>query len=94
MKEQEVLDIERAALDLLLQYRKEGNLSETELGKLAFPEAARPRSKVNALWSVKTDGGKPLRLRLGDFCAMCDAMGKDPSQELFTLWQRHKISAK
>ena len=90
MKEQRIFDIEKDALDLLLRYRQESGISETDLGKLAFPEAARPRSKVNSLWSVKTESGKPLRLRLGDFCAMCAALGKDPSQELFSLWQKYK----
>lgn len=88
MKEQAIFDIEKAALDLLLKYRKESGLSETDFGKKAFPDIANPRSKINSLWSVKTVGGKPLRLRLGDFCAMCLALGKNPSQELFLLWEQ------
>ncbi len=94
MKELLIFDIEKDALDLLLKYRQELKLSETELGKAAFPDASNPRSKVNSLWSVKTEGGKPLRLRLGDFCAMCVAVGKDPAQELFSLWQKYKDIAK
>ena len=88
MKEKNIFDIEKAALDQLLSYRKKAGLSETDFGKLAFPDIATPRSKINSLWSVKTAGGKPLRLRLGDFCAMCQALGKDPAQELFSLWQQ------
>mgnify|MGYP001029330666 FL=1 len=88
MKEQHIFDIEKAALDLLLQYRKESGMSETEFGKASFPDIANPRSKINCLWSVKTTGGKPLRLRLGDFCAMCLALGKNPAQELFLLWEQ------
>ena len=90
MKEENIFDIEKAALDLLLKYRKESGMSETEFGQASFPGVARPRSKINCLWSVKTAGGKPLRLRLGDFCSMCHALGKNPAQELFLLWEKAK----
>lgn len=88
MKEENIFDIEKEALELLLKYRKEIGMSETEFGKAAFPDISTPRSKINSLWSVKTAGGKPLRLRLGDFCAMCKALGKNPAQELFLLWEK------
>ena len=88
MKEQNIFDIEKAALDKLLELRKASGMSETEFGMKAFPGIANPRNKISSLWSVKTKEGKPLRLRLGDFCAMCLALGKDPAQELFLIWQK------
>lgn len=88
MKEVNIIDIERVALDFLLKARKDAGLTETELGELAFPEVANPRAKVHAMWSAKTVGNKALRLRLGDFCAMCLALGKNPAQELLLLWNQ------
>ena len=90
MKESSIFDIERDALGLLLKYRQESRMSETAFGKAAFPEVSNPRSKINSMWAVRTGCGKPLRLRLGDFCAMCKALKKDPSKELFSLWQKYK----
>jgi len=86
MKEQHIFDVEREALKVLLEARQASGMSETEFGHKAFPDISNPRSKINSLWSVKTAGGKPLRLRLGDFCAMCQALGKNPAQELFMIW--------
>lgn len=88
MKEANIIDIERAALEFLLKARKDAGLTETELGKKAFPESSNPRAKVHAMWSAKTSENKALRLRLGDFCAMCLALGKNPAQELLLLWNQ------
>ena len=88
MKEANIIDIERVALDFLLNARKDAGLTETELGKMAFPEASNPRAKIHAMWSAKTSENKALRLRLGDFCAMCLALGKNPAQELLLLWNK------
>lgn len=88
MKEANIIDIERVALDFLLKTRKEQGLSETEFGKLAFPEASDPRTKIHAMWAAKSNSGNRLRLRLGDFCAMCLALGKNPAQELLLLWNQ------
>lgn len=86
MKEQNLLNIERVALEWLLEERKKKGMTETEFGSLAFPELENPRAKINALYQVKTGAGKNLRLRLGDYCAMCKALGKNPPEELFRLW--------
>ena len=88
MKEANIIDIERVALDFLLKARKDAGLTETELGKMAFPEALNPRAKIHAMWSAKTSENKALRLRLGDFCAICLALGKNPAQELLLLWNK------
>lgn len=87
MKEANILDIEAKALNYLLELRKDKGMTEAELGKQAFPESSNPWSKVHAMWNAKTAEKKALRLRLGDFCAMCSAMGKDPAEALFTLWR-------
>ncbi len=88
MKEANIIDIEKAALDFLLSARKEAGMTEAELGKIAFPESSNPWSKVHAMWNAKTSTNKALRLRLGDFCAMCKALGKNPAQELLLLWNQ------
>ncbi len=88
MKEQAIFDVEKEALNVLLAYRKASGMSETEFGRKSFPDTPNPRYKINSIWSAKTREGKPLRLRLGDFCAMCLALGKNPSQELFLIWER------
>lgn len=88
MKESNIIDIERVALDFLLKTRKELGMSEAKLGELAFPESSNPWSKVHAMWNAKTSEKKALRLRLGDFCSMCKAMGKNPAQELLLLWNQ------
>lgn len=86
MKEQNILDIERKALEFLSEDRKKQGMTETEFGKKSFPNIENPRAKINAMYQVKTGSGKNLRLRLGDFCAMCQALGRNPAEELFKLW--------
>ena len=88
MKEVNIIDIERVALEFLLAARKNAGMTETELGEKAFPDASNPRAKVHAMWSAKTAENKGLRLRLGDFCAMCLALDKNPAQELLLLWNK------
>lgn len=88
MKEGNIVDIERKAMAHLDALREEKKLSEKELGELAFPEAKNPRQKVNALRNPRGVKGEPLRIRLGDFCAMCQAMGKNPAQELLLIWSQ------
>lgn len=90
MREVDMVSIEQAALDFLLQLRKEQKLTEAELGQRAFPESSNPWAKVHSLWNTKTATKKSLRLRLGDFCSMCQAMGKEPDEVFFKLWQTHK----
>lgn len=88
MKEQNILDVEKEALAFLLEARKASGMSETEFGQKAFPELANPRTKINSVFQGKNTGGKALRLRLGDFCAMCLALGKNPAQELLLIWNK------
>lgn len=87
MKEQNIFDIEKAALDLLLKYRKESGMSETDFGKTAFPDIANPRSKINSLWSVKTVEGKPCDL---GWEILCHVLGsrKESSSRTFLLWEQ------
>ena len=88
MKEENILSIEQAALDFLLKLRKEKGLTQEQFGKLAFPESPNPRAKINAMYSVQTSTKKNLRVRLGDFCAMCKALDRNPAQELLLLWNQ------
>ena len=85
MKDEDIMNIEREALERIHQIRQESGLSETELGLQAFPSAKNPRLKVSSMRNTKGKTGEPLRFRLGDFCAMCQALGKNPAQELLLI---------
>ena len=86
MKDEAILNVEREALDLILKLRKEAGLTEKELGEKAFPEAKNPRLKISSLWHGRGKGSTGLRLRLGDFCTICHALGRNPAQELLIIW--------
>lgn len=86
MKDVTILNVEKEALDLILKLRKEGGMTEKELGEKAFPEAKNPRLKISGLWHARGKGGEALRLRLGDFCTIMHALGRNPAQELLVIW--------
>lgn len=86
MKERHILEVEREALNLIRKLREESKLTEKALGEKAFPEAKNPRQKVSSIWNARGAGGEPLRVKLGDFCAICHALGKNPAQELLVIW--------
>ena len=88
MKDETILNVEREALDLILQIRKEVGMTEKELGEKAFPQAKNPRLKISGLWHGRGKGNDGLRLRLGDFCTIMHAMGRNPAQELLLIWGR------
>ena len=94
MVEEDIMDLEHRAIEHLRRLRLGASMTEAELGALAFPEAKNPRLKISGLSNVKTKNGAALRLRLGDFCSICEAMGKDPAQELFTVWAGFKSQEK
>lgn len=88
MKDERILDVEREALNLILETRKAQGMTEKELGEKAFPQAKNPRLKISSLWHGRGKNNDGLRLRLGDFCTICHALGKNPAQELLTIWGR------
>lgn len=88
MKDEAILNVEREALDLILQLRKEAGMTEKALGEKAFPQAKNPRLKISSLWHGRGKGNDGLRLRLGDFCTICHALGRNPAQELLLIWGR------
>lgn len=88
MKDEAILNVEREALDLILRLRKDVGLTEKELGEKAFPEAKNPRLKISSLWHGRGKERDGLRLRLGDFCTICHALGRNPAQELLVIWGR------
>ncbi len=86
MKDEAILNVEREALNLILELRKAAGISEKALGEKAFPEAKNPRLKISSLWHGRGKGSDGLRLRLGDFCTICHALGRNPAQELLVIW--------
>ena len=79
MKQEKVVLIERLAMEVFDECRKERGLSEEALGKIAYPDEPNPRMKIQAL-RIKRGHGKPQRLRFGDFWALCEALGRDASE--------------
>ncbi len=83
MNEDMIVQIERLAMERLDEERKSLGLSQEALGIKAYPDAKNPYMKVQAL-RIKRGHGKPLRLRLGDFVSLCEAMNLDPGK---VLWE-------
>lgn len=82
MDEEMIVDIERRVMDILEEKRKALGLSETALGQLAYPNEPNPRQRIQAL-RIKRGNGKPQRLRLGDFVALCRALELEPGKILW-----------
>ena len=91
MKEGHIVDIERKAMAHIDALREQCGMSEKELGEKSFPDVKNPRQKVNALRSARGLKGEPLRVRLGDYCAMCEALGRNPAQELLIIYGQAQI---
>lgn len=79
MNAEKIVLIERLAMDLFDDERKVKGLSEAGLGQRAYPDAPNPRMKIQAL-RIKRGHGKPQRLNFGDFWAICEALGREPSE--------------
>lgn len=92
MKEKSTVNIEKEAINHLEQIRGECGLTETQWGEKAFPYVKNKRIKISALKTPRKNTGEPLRLRLGDFCALCHALGRNPAQELLLIWAKADTS--
>ena len=92
MKEADILNVEHEALALIKELREKRGMTEKALGELAFPESKNPRQKISSIWNARGAGGEPLRLKLGDFCSICHALGKNPAQELLGIWGKAFLS--
>jgi len=85
MNEEQKVASERQVLAILEKIRENRGMSIAELGRRAFPEDAAPHMKMRALRMPKN--GKAQRLRLGDFRALCLALGEDPVRVLIKAWE-------
>lgn len=79
MDTEKMVLIERLAMEIFDEERKRLKLSEVALGEKAYPNEPNPRMKIQAL-RIKRGHGKPQRLKLGDFWAICEALGREPSE--------------
>jgi hypothetical protein len=77
--QEKIVLIERLAMEIFDDCRKERGMSEEALGRLAYPKAPNPRMKIQAL-RIKRGHGKPQRLNFGDFWALCEALNRDASE--------------
>ena len=87
MNEERTVQIEKLAIERLEEERKRLGLSQKDLGERAYPQAVNPYMRVQAL-RINRGNGKPQRLRLGDFVALCEALGLDPGK---VLWEVRDI---
>ena len=90
MNEDTIVQIERLAIERLEEERVHLGLTQKDLGNKAYPDAPNPYMKVQAL-RIKRGNGKPQRLRLGDFVALCEAMQLDPGK---VLWEVRDLKLK
>jgi len=79
METEKMVLIERLAMEIFDEERKEQKLSEAALGEKAYTGEPNPRMKIQAL-RIKRGHGKPQRLKFGDFWAICEALGREPSE--------------
>lgn len=84
MDEEQIVDFERRIMDELEERRKALGLSETALGQLVYPNEPNPRQRIQAL-RIKRGHGKPQRLRLGDYMALCRAMKIDAGKLIWKV---------
>ncbi len=85
MKETLKVESEQKALATLDSIRESKGITLAELGRRAFPDDAAPHMRIRALRVPKN--GKTQRLRLGDFRALCLALGEDPIRVLIRAWE-------
>lgn len=87
MTTEEMLRIEQVALARIKCHRKELRMSETEMGKIAFENARHAQTKVSRLYNPMPNTGKTARPTLGEWLAMCYALGIEPLNELKAILQ-------
>jgi len=79
MDAEKMVLIERLAMEIFDEERKEQKMSEAALGEKAYEGEPNPRMKIQAL-RIKRGHGKPQRLKFGDFWALCEALGREPAE--------------
>jgi len=82
MTTEEMLALEKAALDRIKATRLEKGMSEKTLGEAAFKDAGHAQTKVSRLYNPMTKTGKTTRPTLGEWLAMCQALSLTPQEEL------------
>ncbi|MDL2316910.1 hypothetical protein LJC59_07520 [Desulfovibrio sp. OttesenSCG-928-A18] len=87
MLDADKMKAEQKALDTLEDIRCQKNVSLAELGRQAFPDKAASHMVMQALRKDRGDG-KKQRLTLGDFLAICTALGEDSIEVLKLAWGR------
>ena len=75
LTQDDVKDIEGALLEKLEQIRKEKGSSSSDWGRMAFPEAGSPVTKMRNFRN-----GRKSILGVGDLIRLAQALGVDPSK--------------
>lgn len=82
MTTEEMLKLEKAALERIKAIRLEKGMSEKALGELAFTDSKAPAMKISKFYNGSANNGKEKRVTLADFVALCGALGVKPEHEL------------
>ena len=87
MELERMVEIERNVVQIFDDRRTELKMSIEALGKKVYPNAPSPYMKIQALRKPQKDG-KPRRLTLGEFVAICEALGLDHVRVLIDAVER------
>jgi hypothetical protein len=79
--EEDMLTLESHIREILEAQRRRIKMTETELGKRAFPSAGDSRRKVQSIRN-KAGHGKPQRIKIGELFNLCEALSLNWSEVL------------
>ncbi|MBQ7607216.1 MAG: hypothetical protein IJU76_04530 [Desulfovibrionaceae bacterium] len=87
MELERMIEIERNIIQIFDECRAEKNLSIEALGKKVYPHEASPYMKIQSLRKPQKNG-KPRRLSVGEFMAICEALELDHVRVLIDAAER------
>ena len=89
MEFERMVEIERNIVEIFDTRRQELKMSLDAFGKKIYPNAPSPYMRIQSLRKPQANG-KPRRLPVGDFMAMCEALGLDHVRVLIDAAERNK----
>lgn len=83
-----MVEIERNIIDIFDKKRQELKMSIQALGEKVYPNDPSPYMRIQGLRKPQANG-KPRRLPVGDFIAICDALELDHVRVLIEAAERN-----
>ena len=87
MEFERMVEIERNIVELFEARRKDLNMSIEALGKRVYPNDPSPYMRIQGFRKPQANG-KPRRLPVGDFMALCEALNLDHVRVLIEAAER------